>query len=53
MAARAEGFENVRAAAGHIIIQHPGKRKEGDEPKAERLTERTYIYLQYAGANAL
>ncbi|WP_295520056.1 hypothetical protein [uncultured Stenotrophomonas sp.] len=53
MAARAEGFAKVRAAAAAIVIQPLGRRKASDAPNFESLTQRTYIRLQYAGDNAL
>lgn len=53
MAARAEGFAIVRAAAAAIVIQRPGRRKVSNAPIVESLTQRTYIRLQCAGDNAL
>ncbi len=52
MAARAEGFATVRAAAAAIVIEHLGRRKVINAPIAESLTQRTYIRLQCAGVNA-
>lgn len=46
MAARAEGFAIVRAAAAAIIIEPPDGRKVKNVPRVESLTQRTYISLQ-------